>query len=93
MEAVKKGANRQEAHEIIRQCSMAAVDKMKKGESFDLLSDLAGHPEMKLSKDDIKGILDPALYTGRCGHQVENLVAKVRPMLGEVNKEIADINL
>ncbi len=93
MEAVKKGANRQEAHEIIRQCSMAAVDKMKRGESFDLLSDLAGHPEMKLSKDDIKGILDPALYTGRCGHQVENLVAKVRPMLGEVNKEIADINL
>ena len=93
MEAVKKGANRQEAHEIIRQCSMAAVDKMKKGESFDLLSDLAGRPEMKLSKDDIKGILDPALYTGRCGHQVENLVAKVRPMLGEVNKEIADINL
>ncbi|MCR5344664.1 MAG: adenylosuccinate lyase [Lachnospiraceae bacterium] len=93
MEAVKKGANRQEAHEIIRQCSMAAVDKMKRGESFDLLSDLAGHPEMKLSKDDIKGILDPKLYTGRCGHQVENLVAKVRPMLGEVNKEIADINL
>lgn len=93
MEAVKKGANRQEAHEIIRQCSMAAVDKMKKGESFDLLSDLVGHPEMKLSKDDIKGILDPALYTGRCGHQVENLVAKVRPMLGEVNEEIADINL
>ena len=93
MEAVKKGANRQEAHEIIRQCSMAAVDKMKKGESFDLLSDLAGRPEMKLSKDDIKGILDPALYTGRCGHQVENLVAKVRPMLGEVNNEIADINL
>ncbi len=93
MEAVKKGANRQEAHEIIRQCSMAAVDKMKRGENFDLLSDLAGHPEMKLSKDDIKGILDPKLYTGRCGHQVENLVAKVRPMLGEVNKEIADINL
>ncbi|MBQ1870867.1 MAG: adenylosuccinate lyase [Lachnospiraceae bacterium] len=93
MEAVKKGANRQEAHEIIRQCSMAAVDKMKRGENFDLLSDLAGHPEMKLSKDDIKGILDPKLYTGRCGHQVENLVAKVRPMLRDMDEKVAEINL
>lgn len=93
MEAVKKGANRQEAHEIIRQCSMAAVDKMKRGENFDLLSDLAGHPEMKLSKDDIKGILVPKLYTGRCGHQVENLVAKVRPMLRDMDEKVAEINL
>nr|MBQ8244166.1 adenylosuccinate lyase [Oscillospiraceae bacterium] len=41
MEAVKRGGNRQEIHEIIRRCSMEATARMKNGEECDLLSRLA----------------------------------------------------
>jgi adenylosuccinate lyase len=93
MEAVKKGADRQEAHEIIRRCSMQAVDKMKKGLEWDLLSDLAAEEKMMLSSDEIKGILDPKLYTGRCGAQVEALVNKLKPLTVFADNDVASIDL
>ncbi|MCR4787461.1 MAG: adenylosuccinate lyase [Lachnospiraceae bacterium] len=93
MEAVKKGADRQNAHEIIRRCSMQAVDKMKKGLEWDLLSDLAAESEMRLSKDEIKDILDPTLYTGRCAHQVEAFVEKLKPVIRDAGDGVASIEL
>ncbi len=93
MEAVKKGANRQNAHEIIRKCSMQAVDRMKKGLEWDLLSDLASQEEMMLSQEEIKGILDPKLYTGRCASQVEALVAKLKPLTAFADNDVASIDL
>ncbi|MBO4799878.1 MAG: adenylosuccinate lyase, partial [Lachnospiraceae bacterium] len=92
MEAVKRGGDRQKLHEIIRQCSMKATAKMKAGEPWDLLSDLAAEPELKLSADDIKGIMDPKLYIGRCPSQVTALIEKIKPILvGSV--DAAEINL
>ena len=41
MEAVKRGGNRQELHEVIRRCSHAASARMKEGEPCDLLGQLA----------------------------------------------------
>ncbi len=93
MEAVKKGADRQQAHEIIRQCSMKATAKMKAGEPWDLLSDLAAEPELKLSAEDIKGIMDPKLYIGRCPSQVSALIEKIRPILNTDSLDVAEINL
>ncbi len=93
MEAVKKGADRQEAHEIIRQCSMKATANMKAGEPWDLLSDLAAAPELRLSRDDIKGILDPKLYIGRCEAQVTALITKIKPILSTGSFEAAEINV
>lgn len=93
MEAVKRGGNRQELHEIIRQCSMQATAEMKAGGSCDLLKYLAAHPEFNMTEDEMKEVLKPELYIGRCAHQVEEYVAKVRPLLAEVKKEEADINL
>ncbi|MBE6015339.1 MAG: adenylosuccinate lyase [Lachnospiraceae bacterium] len=94
MEAVKKGADRQEAHEIIRQCSMRATALMKQGEPWDLLSDLAQQKELKLSAEDIKGILDPKLYIGRCPSQVTALIEKIKPIISEEESiEVAEINL
>ena len=43
MEAVKRGGDRQQLHEIIRTCSMDAIAKKRNGENFDLLKDLASH--------------------------------------------------
>ena len=44
MEAVKRGGNRQELHEIIRTNSMAATAQMKEGNKCDLLARLAAEP-------------------------------------------------
>ena len=44
MEAVKKGGNRQDIHEIIRTCSMEATAAMKDGRDGALLEKLAAEP-------------------------------------------------
>ena len=93
MEGVKHGGNRQELHEIIRSCSMDATAKMKNGESWDLLSDLAQHAEFGMSKEEMDAVMDPSLYTGRCAEQVERFLAEVRPLLTDVSKSDTEINL
>ncbi len=94
MEAVKRGANRQNAHEIIRRCSMEATAKMKNGEDWNLLADLAKEEELRMSHEDLKGIMDPKQYTGRCAPQVEAFVEKVRAGLDlPADRQIAEITL
>ena len=66
---------------------------MKKGLEWDLLSDLASQEEMMLSSEEIKGILDPKLYTGRCASQVESLVAKLKPLTAFADNDVASIDL
>jgi len=93
MEAVKRGADRQKVHEIIRRCSMEAIERMKNGEECDLTSRLSGVAEFGLTEAEIKGLLDPKLYIGRCPEQVERFLQKVRPLLSEVQAEPEEINL
>ena len=93
MEAVKRGGNRQELHELIRKCSMEATAKMKNGEECDLLSRLAAEKQFGLTEAEMKELLEPALYIGCCEEQVEMFVQKIRPLLGNVPKESAQINL
>ncbi|MBO7667870.1 MAG: adenylosuccinate lyase, partial [Firmicutes bacterium] len=56
MEAVKKGGDRQELHEVIRKCSMEATAKMKQGEPCDLLKQLAAEEKLGLSAAEIDRI-------------------------------------
>lgn len=93
MEAVKRGGNRQELHEIIRKCSMEATAKMKNGEECDLLARLAAEKEFGLSESEMNELLKPELYIGRCPEQVERFVEKIRPLIADVSKESAEINL
>ena len=93
MEGVKRGGDRQQLHEIIRACSMDATARMKNGESWDLLADLAGHPEFGMTKQEMEAILDPMLYTGRCAEQVESYVKKVAPLIAGIDREQAEINI
>ena len=93
MEAVKRGGNRQELHEIIRRCSMEATARMKEGEACDLLSRLAAEPAFGLSGEEMEKLLDPKLYTGRCAEQTERFLEKVRPLLKGLRKTEAEINL
>ena len=93
MEAVKRGGDRQQLHEIIRKCSMEATARMKEGESCDLLERLAEEKEFGLSLAEMEKLLEPTLYIGRCPDQVERLVEKVRPLIAEAAPEKAEINL
>ena len=93
MEAVKRGGNRQELHEIIRRCSMEATAEMKEGRECDLLSRLAAEKQFGLTRDEMEKVLDPKLYTGRCGEQVTRFVEKVRPLLEDAPDRTAEINL
>ena len=93
MEGVKRGGDRQALHEIIRRCSMEATARMKAGESCDLLARLAKEPAFGLTEDEMAALLAPALYIGRCAGQVEAVVEKVRPLLGDTAKGSAEINL
>ena len=93
MEAVKRGGNRQELHEVIRKCSMEATARMKNGEGCDLLERLSQAPEFGMTLEEMQTLLNPAAYIGRCRQQVEAYLAEVRPALSGASTEIAEINL
>ncbi len=93
MEGVKRGGNRQELHEIIRRCSMEAIAGMDKGESCNLLSMLAEDGNFPLTEDEMTDVLDPSAYIGRCPDQVQAIVDKTRPLITDINRENAEINI
>lgn len=93
MEAVKQGKDRQQIHEIIRRCSMDATEKMKNGEKWDLLSALAAEKNFGLTKEQMRDILRPELYIGRCTQQVEEYLIKLKPLLDGITAASVEINL
>ena len=93
MEAVKRGGDRQEIHEIIRRCSMEATEKMKDGEECDLSERIAAEKKFGLTEAEVKKLLDPALYIGRCSEQVTAFLKKIGPLLSGADGKSAEINL
>ena len=93
MEAVKRGGNRQELHEIIRRCSMEATARMKNGESCDLLERLASEKAFGMTEEEMQEALDPKRYIGRCPEQVDALVSAVRPLLVDAATDTAQIEV
>lgn len=93
MEAVKRGGDRQQLHEIIRSASMEATAKMKNGQECDLLSRLAAQKEFGLTETEMDALLTPSLYIGRCEQQVEAFLAKVKPLIADVGTDRVQINL
>ena len=76
MEAVKRGGDRQQLHEIIRTCSMEATARMREGASCDLLSRLAAHPEFGMTETELEAQLAPEAYYGRAQQQVSNFLQR-----------------
>ena len=93
MEGVKRGGDRQQLHEIVRNASMAATAKMKNGEHWDLLADLSEYKEFGMSKAEMEAVLEPARYTGRCGQQVTQFLAQVAPLIGDIQKQDIQIDV
>ncbi|MBR4166135.1 MAG: adenylosuccinate lyase, partial [Lachnospiraceae bacterium] len=92
MEAVSRGGNRQELHEIIRRCSMEASARMKNGESCDLVRRLAAAGVFGITEEEMTELLNPKNYIGRCAAQVDAFLRKYRARYGETavkDKEIS----
>jgi adenylosuccinate lyase len=76
MAAVRRGADRQEAHEVIRTHSQAAAQRVKlEGASNDLLQRLAG--EAIFAGIDLHAELDASKFIGRSPQQVDRFIAEV----------------
>ena len=93
MEAVKRGGDRQELHERIRQHSMAATARMKEGERCDLLDRLATDPAFGMTRAELDAVMDPALYTGRCAQQVERFLSECASLLADAQSADGAISL
>ena len=93
MEAVKRGGDRQELHERIRQHSMAATACMREGERCDLLDRLAADPAFGMTRAELDAVMDPALYTGRCAQQVERFLSECAPLLADAQSADGAISL
>ena len=93
MAAVRKGGDRQAVHEIIREASMEATEKMRRGENWDLVAELAAHKEFGMSAEEIRAQLQPENYIGRCGEQTLALVRRCRALIGDDAAQTEEIGL
>ena len=86
MGLVKKGGDRQEIHEKIRVHSIAAGKRVKEeGLENDMIERICNDPTLDITLEEIKEILVPSKYIGRCVEQVENFLANdVDPLLAGV---------
>jgi adenylosuccinate lyase len=76
MDLVKKGGDRQEIHEKIRVHSIAAGKRVKEeGLDNDMIERICADPTLDITLDEIKSILIPSKYIGRCVEQVERFLA------------------
>ncbi len=83
MDLVKKGGDRQEIHEKIRVHSIAAGKRVKEeGLDNDMLERICNDPTLDITMDELKAILIPSKYIGRCVEQVERFLKnEVDPLL------------
>lgn len=83
MQAVKKGGDRQELHERLRQHSIAAGKVVKEeGGSNDLIERVLADPAFQLSEAEVAELLRPEDFIGRAPKQVEEFLdGVVRPVL------------
>lgn len=83
MAAVKRGGDRQELHERIREHSMAAGKVVKEdGGKNDLLERIAADDAFGMSAQDLGTLMNPADFVGRAPQQTEEFVrARVRPVI------------
>lgn len=90
MDLVKKGGDRQEIHEKIRVHSIAAGKRVKEeGLDNDMIERICADPTLDITLDEIKAILIPSKYIGRCVEQVERFLANnVDPYLADMDAAV-----
>jgi adenylosuccinate lyase len=82
MEWVKKGGDRQTAHEILRQEAMKAHAEVEKGRANSLFKNLLQVKDFPLTASELKALARPKALVGTAPWQVKEFVAKaVEPLL------------
>ena len=94
MDAVKKGGDRQELHEKIRQYSMVAGRSVKvEGKDNNLAELIAADESFGLTLDEINAVMKPENFVGRSPEQVTDFLNEyVYPAL-EKNKDLLGIQV
>ncbi|MDO4266605.1 MAG: adenylosuccinate lyase [Eubacteriales bacterium] len=98
MDCVKRGGNRQELHERIRELSMQAGKRVKEeGLDNNLLDLIAADPMFGLKKEEMEELLSPKLYVGRAPKQTEEYIntvvlPRIEAFRGELGEEV-EINV
>lgn len=89
MQAVKKGGDRQELHEKLRQHSIAAAKVVKEeGGENDLIDRVVADKSFNLTKDEIMAVMQPIHFVGRAVEQVDEFLETcVNPVL-DANRDI-----
>ncbi len=89
MDAVKRGGNRQELHERIREHSMAAGAVVKQeGKENDLVDRIAADPAFGMAKEEIEALLEPKNFVGRAPQQTEEFLTEVIQPILDANQDI-----
>ena len=89
MQAVKKGGNRQELHEKLREHSMAAAKVVKEeGKDNDLIDRIVADPAFQLTREEIQAVLTPIHFVGRSVHQVEEFIADYVDPIRKTNADV-----
>ncbi len=92
MDAVKRGADRQELHEKIRELSMKASHNVKVlGKENNLLELIANEEAFDTTLEKLEEFINPENYTGRSKQQVEKFLETVVNPLLEENKDVLGI--
>jgi adenylosuccinate lyase len=88
MEAVKRGGDRQELHELIRRHSQDAARQVKEhGRANDLLDRIRGDAAFGKVRNMIESITDPKKYIGLAAEQTRSfLKSEVKPVLNANRK-------
>ena len=78
MDAVKKGGDRQQLHERLREHSIAAARVVKEeGGDNDLIDRICGDGAFGLERWEIEKVLEPKNFVGRAPQQVEEYLDQV----------------
>lgn len=87
MQAVKRGAGREAAHEAIKTHAVALAGDVRRGTArpSDLLARLAGDPRIGLSKSELTAALAvDARYAGVASTQADEFVTEVKSLLERI---------
>ena len=94
MEAVKRGGDRQELHEVIRELSMKAAYRVKhEGKDNNLIDLIIESSAFNMDKEEILSIMDPKNFIGRAPEQVEDFVRDIVEPAIEPFKDNIGINV
>jgi adenylosuccinate lyase len=84
MELGRRGADRQEMHEVIREHSLIAWDELQSGREPKLGQTLTHDPRVTavISADEAMALLDASVYVGDAPGRAEEIAQQIRAALG-----------